>query len=250
MRRTARLAALAVLLGALAPQLAGAAGASLSKSLALATFCQSEAGLYAAPAQLAKMWPDVTSTLTVTQAKDMVPRLYAMDYQQFGDWSIDAPTKLLKAGLYALNLASDKQFEEATFFNPDFNVSHTAAAEAGYTTLIEKSAGTIKKFLASQASVLVGYCRGFNNTRTVDGIAVMTTNSAQAVLVAGDTATETAAILKKAAEQVGHYVIFVSLSGHGATETAHYRVAAITRMMNACTTIPTSLPPIPVSVPC
>jgi predicted alternative tryptophan synthase beta-subunit len=96
----------------------------------------------------------------------------------------------------------------------------------------------------------VGYCRGFNDTRTVNGIAVMTTNSAQAVLRAGDTATATAAILKKAAKQEGHYVIFASLSGHGATETAHYRVAAITGMVNACTTVPSSLPPIPVSVPC
>jgi hypothetical protein len=180
----------------------------------------------------------------------MVTRLYTMSYQEFGNFSIDAPTKALKAELYAVNLASDKQFEEATFFNPGFNVSHTAAAEAGYTTLIEKSAGTIKKFFASQASVLVGYCRGFNDTRTVNGIAVMTTNSAQAVLRAGDTATATAAILKKAAKQEGHYVIFASLSGHGATETAHYRVAAITGMVNACTTVPSSLPPIPVSVPC
>ncbi len=251
MYRVVRLAALVVFLGALAPQLAGAASASLSKSLALATFCQSEAGLYAAPAQLAKMWPDVTSTPTVAQAKDIVTRLYSMtDSHQIGDLSIDAPTKTLKAGLTAANLASDKQLEEATFFKPGFNVSHTAAAEAGYITLIEKSAATVKKFFASQASVLVGYCRGFNNTRVVDELAVQTTNGAQLMMRADHTTAATASILRKAAEQEGHYVIFVSLSGHGSGETAHYRVAAITRMMNACTTVPPSLPPIPVSVPC
>jgi hypothetical protein len=251
MHRIVRLAALAVLLGALAPQLAGATSASLSKSLALATFCQDEAMLYAAPAQLAKMWPDVTSTPTVTQAKDMVTRLYSMtDSHQIGDLSIDAPTKALKAELYAVYLAGQKQLEEATFFKPGASVSHTAAADAGYTTLIEKSAATVKKFFASQASVLVGYCRDFNNTRTVDELAVQTTNGAQLIMRAHDPTTATAAILKKAAEQEGHYVLFVSLSGHGATETAHYRVAAITRMVDACTTVPSSLPPIPVSVSC
>jgi hypothetical protein len=129
------------------------------------------------------MWPDVTGMPTVAQAKAMVSALYTMDYEQFGSVSIDAPTKALKAGLYAVNLASDKQFEEATFFNPAFNASHTAAAaEAGYTALIEKSAGSVRKFLASKAAVLVGYCRGFNDTRTVDGIAVQTTNGAQLIM--------------------------------------------------------------------
>jgi len=32
----------------------------------------------------------------------------------------------------------------------------------------------------------------------------------------------TAAILKKAAAEAPHYVLFVSLSGHGAAEKAHY----------------------------
>jgi hypothetical protein len=197
------------------------------------------------------MWPDVTGMPTVAQAKAMVSALYTMDYEQFGSVSIDAPTKALKAGLYAVNLASDKQFEEATFFNPAFNASHTAAAaEAGYTALIEKSAGSVRKFLASKAAVLVGYCRGFNDTRTVDGIAVQTTNGAQLIMRADHTEAATTAILKRAADQEGHYVIFVSLTGRGSAETAHYRVAAITRMMNACTTVPSALPPIPVSVPC
>jgi len=62
--------------------------------------------------------------------------------------------------------------------------------------------------------------------------------------------TVTAAILKKAAAEAPHYVLFVSLSGHGAAEKAHYRVAAITGMVNACTTVPPKLPPIPVAVAC
>jgi hypothetical protein len=240
---------------ALAPALlAGASGTTTTIPSSLTphmkSFCQSEAMLYAAPAQLAKMWPDVTSTPTVAQAKNMVTRLYTMSYQEFGNFSIDAPTKALHAGIYAVGLASEKQFGEASFFSPGFNISHTAAAEAGYTAIIEKSAAAVKKFFASQATVLVGYCRGFNDTHQVDEFAVLTTTSAQAVLRAGDTVTATAAILKKAAEQVGHYVIFVSLSGHGAAETAHYRVAAITGMVNACTTVPSSLPTLPVSVPC
>ena len=196
------------------------------------------------------MWPDVTATPTVARAKAMVSSLFAMGYTRFGDLEIAAPTTALKKELSAVNLASQKQFEEATFFNLSFNASHTAAAEAGYTALIEKSARAVKKFLASQASVLVGYCRGFNNTRTVDELAVQTTNGAQLIMRADHTTTATAAILKNAAEQEGRYVIFVSLTGHGSTETAHYRVAAITRMMNACTTVPSSLPPIPASVPC
>lgn len=206
MHRIVRLTTFAVLLVAATPQLAGTSGASLSKSLALATFCQDEGMLYASPAQLAKMWPDITSTPSVVQAKAMVSTLFSMDYlQAFGDMSMDAPTKALKAGLYALNLASQKQFGEATFFNPSFNISHTAASEAGYTAIIEKSAGTVKKFLASKASVLVGYCRGFNNTRLVNELAVQTTNGAQIIMRAHDTTTATAAILKKAAEQEGHY---------------------------------------------
>jgi hypothetical protein len=56
--------------------------------------------------------------------------------------------------------------------------------------------------------------------------------------------------LKKAAAEAPHYVLFVSLSGHGAAEKAHYRVAAITGMVNACTTVPPKLPPIPVAVAC
>lgn len=248
MHRLLRWAALGVLLGATTPQLADAASASTSSSPA--QFCQAEAMLYAAPAQLAAMWPDVTSTPTVAQAKHMVGTLFTLGYMQFGAMAIAAPTTALKARLTAANLASEKQFEEATFFNPGFNASHTAAAEAGYTALIEKSAGTVKRFLASEASVLVGYCRGFNDTRTVDGIAVQTTNSAQAILRADGTTTATAAILKKAAAAEGHYVIFVSLSGHGAAETARYRVAAISGMVDACTTVPASTRTVPISVSC
>jgi hypothetical protein len=242
--------ALVVVLGAVLSQLTGAASATLPKRLTMQAFCQAEAELYASPAQLGAMWPDVSKVPTTTQAQEMVTRLYAMDYEQFGAWSIYAPTKSLKSQIYALNLASQKQFQEATYFNPGFNTSHTRAAEAGYTTLIERSAATIKAFLAANASTLVGDCRGFNDTRTVAGVAVMTTNIAQTMLRDSDTRTQKVAILKRAASRSGHYVVFVSLSVHGSSATAHYRVAAITGMVNACTTVPNSLPPTPVSVPC
>jgi hypothetical protein len=246
-QRFGRVAIFAVLIGVMTPQLAAA---STTASRNREEFCQDEARLYAAPAQLATMWPDVTSTPTVAEAKSMVATLFTLEYLQLADWSIAAPTKTLTNEIYAVGVAAQKQFEEAMFFSPGFNASHSAKAEAGYTALIEKSARTVKTFLASEASVLVGYCRNFNDTRNVDAVAVGTTNSAQTILRADDSTTVTAAILKKAAAEAPHYVLFVSLSGHGAAEKAHYRVAAITGMVNACTTVPPKLPPIPVAVAC
>ena len=113
----------------------------------------------------------------------MVTRLYAMDYEQFGAWSIYAPTKSLKSQIYALNLASQKQFQEATYFNPGFNTSHTRAAEAGYTTLIERSAATIKEFLSSRTHRRWSVTAADSMTPARSaGIAVMTTNIAQTML--------------------------------------------------------------------
>ncbi|HVA70436.1 MAG TPA: hypothetical protein VNF08_03835 [Acidimicrobiales bacterium] len=240
---------------ALAPALlAGASGTTTTIPSSLTphmkSFCQSEGMFYAAPAQLAKLWPDVTSTPTPAQANDMVTRLYTMSYQEFDSFSIDAPTKTLKAGLRAVGVASQKQFEEATFFNPGFNATHTAAAEAGYTAIIEKEAATVKKFFASQASVLVGYCRRFNDTSLVQADAVQATFSAQGAMHVDNITTVTPSILKKAAKRAPHYVIFVSLTGHGAAAVAHYRVAAITEMVNVCTTVPVKSGTPPVSVPC
>jgi hypothetical protein len=221
-------------------QSAGSADASLPKKLSVEAFCQAEANLYASPSQLAAMWPDVASRPSITQAEEMVNRLYAMD----------SPTKSLKAQIYALNIASQKQFQEATYFNPGFHVSHSRAAEVGYTTVIERSAAAIKKFLKSHARTLVSYCQDFNDTRTVEGIAVMTTNSAQPRLRASDTTARTTEILARAAKEVGHYVVFESLSVRGSSDIAHYRIAAITGMVNSCTTVPSKLPPVPVSVHC
>jgi len=86
----------------------------------------------------------------------MVATLFTLEYLQLADWSIAAPTKTLTNEIYAVGVAAQKQFEEAMSFSPGFNASHSAKAEAGYTALIEKSARTVKTFLASEASVLVG----------------------------------------------------------------------------------------------
>ena len=79
--------------------------------------------------------------------------------------------------------------------------------------------------------MLVGYCRAFNDTHTTNAAAVQTTDIAQAIAHDDGTPTVTAAILTQAASTVGHYVVFVSLTGHGGTQKAHYRVAAITAMV-------------------
>jgi len=235
-QRFGRVAIFAVLIGVMTPQLAAA---STTASRNREEFCQDEARLYAAPAQLATMWPDVTSTRRWLRRNQWSP--------PSSPWNTcnsltgrsphheDPHERDLRR-----RCGRQKQFEEAMFFSPGFNASHSAKAEAGYTALIEKSARTVKTFLASEASVLVGYCRNFNDTRNVDAVAVGTTNSAQTILRADDSTTVTAAILKKAAAEAPHYVLFVSLSGHGAAEKAHYRVAAITGMVNACTTVPPS----------
>jgi len=102
------------------------AAASTTASRNREEFCQDEARLYAAPAQLATMWPDVTSTPTVAEAKSMVATLFTLEYLQLADWSIAAPTKTLTNEIYAVGVAAQKQFEEAMFFSPGFNASHSA----------------------------------------------------------------------------------------------------------------------------
>jgi hypothetical protein len=247
-RRFVQLTALALCVGSLAPLVTNSSGASTLHGSN--QFCKAEALLYASPSQLAALWPDVTSTPSAAQANDMVNTLLTIGYHQFGALAVVAPTEILKAQLTAADAASVKQFQEATRFGPSANASHTAAAEKGYTTLIERSARTVKGFLSSEAALLVGYCFAFNDTHTTNGVAVQTTNIAQAISHDDATPTVTAAILAQAASTVGHYVVFVSLTGHGGAQKAHYRVAAITTMVNACTTVPPSIRTAPTHVPC
>jgi len=246
--RYVRLSALCVLVVTLTPRWADAANASTSR--VPTQFCKAEALLYASPSQLAAIWPDVTSIPSAAQANDMVNTLLTIGYNQFAALALVAPTEILKAQLTAANGASVKQFQEATYFGPSVRASHTAAAEKGYAALIERSARTVRRFLSSEASVLVGYCRAFNDTHTTNGVAVQTTDIAQAIAHDDGTPTVTAAILAQAASTVGHYVVFVSVTGHGAAEKAHYRVAAITAMVNACTTVPPSIKTAPTHVAC
>jgi hypothetical protein len=246
--RFVRLSALAVLIVTLTPRLADTANASTTP--VPTQFCKAEALLYASPSQLAAIWPDVTSTPSAAQANDMVNTLLTLGYNQFAAMALVAPTEILKAQLTSANGASVKQFEEATNFGPSANASHSAAAEKRYTALIESSARTVKRFLTAEASMLVGYCRAFNDTHTTNAAAVQTTDIAQAIAHDDGTPTVTAAILTQAASTVGHYVVFVSLTGHGGTQQAHYRVAAITTMVNACTTVPPSIKTAPKHVAC
>ena len=248
MKRFVRVAALAVLLLVVAPPLVSSASAATSGNQA--EFCPDEARLYAAPTQLATMWPDVTSTPSAAQASSMVGTLFTMEYSQFTVWSFTAPTKKLQTQIYATGLAAEKQYEEAMFFNPNSNASQSAAAKARYTAIIKRSARTVKDFLASEASVLVGLCRHFNDTPMVEGIAVGTTNTAELIGRSLGATTTTSGLLRRAASEAQHYVVFVSLSGHGGAEKAHYRVATITGMVNACTNVPLTVPTTPVTVPC
>ena len=108
----------------------------------------------------------------------------------------------------------------------------------------------MKRFFATQGPAIVSSCRHFNVAKAVDSFAVQTTNEAQILMRSAHATTATPSILRTAAGQVPHYVIFESLTGHGADLKAHYEVAAITGMVKACTTVPGSLPTIPVAVAC
>jgi len=195
------------------------------------------------------MWPDLTSTPTVARAKDTVTSCSPWAIHNWAT-SRSAPTKVLKADILAASRTGDQQFAASSKYLPAAHASHTAAALARYTAQIEASASVVRRFFASEATVLVWDCRGFNDTLAVDGIAVQTTNGAQLIMRADHATTASAAILVTGAHEEGHYVIFESLTGRGAHRTARYKVAAITAMVDASTTVPTKLPRVPVSVPC
>jgi len=113
--------------------------------------------------QLATMWP-IHVDPTVAEAKSMVATLFTLEYLQLADWSIAAPRRPHERDLRR-RCGRPEAVRRPCSLVP-VSMPRTAPRRSWLYGPDREVGAHREDVLASEASVLVGYCRNFNEPAT------------------------------------------------------------------------------------